>query len=118
MTTSMIKNIRIEGERLTFDLGDGREVSLPVSEAAGPILASGLYEDGYDRIPWLGATEPAVSVPALCVICRRHVENGITIAVDRQTVVGACSNAHYVQWWNTHQGEVLHWGESHPDSPR
>ncbi len=31
MTTPMIKNIRIEGERLTFDLGDGREVSLPVS---------------------------------------------------------------------------------------
>lgn len=31
MTAPVIKNIRIDDERLTFELGGGREVSLPVS---------------------------------------------------------------------------------------
>ena len=78
------------------------------TEAAGPIYASGLYEVGYERIPWNGAFEPRVSVPADCVMCGRRAEKGITVAVDRRTVVGACSNGHYVQWWITaHQGESL-----------
>jgi hypothetical protein len=92
-------------------------------EATGPIYASGLYETGYARIPWNGAFEPEIHVTAVCVVCGRQVEKGITVAVDRRTVVGACSNAHYLQWWMTaHPGDLLPpwgeypWDEDPPDS--
>jgi hypothetical protein len=78
------------------------------TEAAGPIYVSGLYEPEYQRIPWNGASEPEVDVPTVCVVCGLEVDKGITVALDRHSVVGACSNAHYVQWWMTaHPGELL-----------
>ena len=116
---------------------DGTPISAPAwtycrnfasrsTEAAGPIYASGLYETGYARIPWNGASEPQTYVPAICVICDRRVEKGITVAVDRRTVVGACSNGHYLHWWMTaHPGELLPplagehpWDEDAPESAR
>lgn len=67
------------------------------SEPSGPLYASGLYETGYSRIPWNGAFEPQPYVPATCVVCGVDVDKGITVALDRRTIVGACSNAHYVE---------------------
>jgi hypothetical protein len=91
------------------------------TEATGPIYASGLHSTpDYERIPWNGAYEPSVNVPAVCVICGRAVEEGVTVAVDRQTTIGACSHDHYIEWWmSVHPGEELlprdgmAWGQEH-----
>ncbi len=102
------------------------------TEAIGPIYASGLdVNEGrfvirHTRIPWHGATEPQVNVPAVCVICGLATEHGITIAADRRTIVGACSNDHYAQWRMTvHPDEPLlplvgedPWGEYEPAAAR
>ncbi len=83
------------------------------TDPSGPVYTSGLYETGYSRIPWNGAFEPQTNVPATCVMCGVPVDKGITVALDRRTVVGACSNAHYVEWWrDVHPGEPLEWDAS------
>ncbi len=66
---------------------------------SGLISSSGLYE-GYVRIPWDGANEPNVSVPAECIICDIKTNEGITIEHNRENIE-FCTNRHYIQWWKT-----------------
>jgi len=68
--------------------------------AKGWIFASGIYE-GYVRIPWHGDVEPSVNVATTCSVCRRKTESGIEVKASDNSMLGFCSNRHYVQWWKT-----------------
>ncbi len=80
----------------------------------GSITSSGLYE-GYVRIPWHDAVEPHVSVPAVCSICQRQTDVGITIFHAGHTL-GFCTNQHYVRWWLTQHADAAFNAENY-ESP-
>ncbi len=76
----------------------------PVPE--GPIFASGLYDQGYVRIPWHGNLEPRVNAAGTCAVCSRTFQGGIEVDSVEGKPAGFCSNAHYGQWWKQqHAGE-------------
>ena len=81
------------------DMGD-KAPAKPI----GWVMANGLYE-GYVRIPWHGAVEPHVSVPATCSVCERKTDEGIEV-MHEGAALGFCTNRHYIQWWRTvHQDD-------------
>lgn len=72
----------------------------------GPVYASGLYENGYRRIPWHGAIAPETGESGVCCECGQPFADGIAVpAVERQSWQ-FCSNLHYLEWWKRmHSGE-------------
>lgn len=68
----------------------------------GPIYASGLYEEGYRRIPWHGSVEPEHVGAGSCSECGQAFAEGISIAVIESAPCVFCSNLHYLQWWKRH----------------
>jgi len=76
------------------------------SEPIGPVYASGLYENGYRRIPWHGTIEPDHIKAGVCNECRERFDEGLAIAVPDAPPVQFCSNLHYLKWWKRqHPGE-------------
>jgi hypothetical protein len=72
----------------------------------GPVYASGLYEEGYHRIPWDGAVEPETTVPGQCGECGTAFEDGIGVAAVEGAMQIFCSNRCYLRWWRRkHPGE-------------
>jgi len=70
----------------------------------GPILASGIYENGYVRIPWHGDHEPLKgNVQGECAICGRVITKGIQIDMDTEGTRSFCCNSHYLSWWKAHR---------------
>jgi hypothetical protein len=65
----------------------------------GPIYASGIYDHGYQRIPWHGMVEPELVQTGACNECGTPIADGISIAAVEQVPVKFCSNLHYMQWW-------------------
>jgi hypothetical protein len=72
----------------------------------GPVYSSGLYENGYHRIPWHGAIAPETGESGVCRECGQAFTDGIALpAVERQSWQ-FCSNLHYLEWWKRmHPGE-------------
>ena len=68
----------------------------------GPVYASGLYEDGYRRIPWHGAVAPEPAGVGVCGECRTTFAEGIALAAVESAPLEFCSNLHYLQWWARH----------------
>ena len=56
------------------------------------------------HIPWHGVTEPQIEVLAICVICGRVVDSGITVEHE-EAVHSFCTNRHYVEWWKRHHAD-------------
>ena len=75
----------------------------------GPIFASGLIEDGYVRIPWLGDRGPGIGCPVKCFDCGDHVESGIEIKLRTGEKFGFCCNRNYVLWWSSRTTEEHKW---------
>ena|SRR5215813_2946657 len=76
-------------------------------QPVGPIYASGLYENGYRRIPWHGNVEPERVGPGVCTKCGRRFADGLEIAVVESAPKQFCSNLHYLLWWKgEHHGEA------------
>lgn len=79
-----------------------------------PIYASGLYESGYARIPWLGFAEPVRNFAVTkCETCGNSTESGLLMEVPELEVRAEfCCNDHYHHWWqeqyNNEHG-VHHW---------
>jgi len=65
----------------------------------GPVYASGLYENGYRRIPWHGDVQPEMIGGGICNECGIVVEDGISIALVESASLAFCSNLHYLVWW-------------------
>jgi hypothetical protein len=65
----------------------------------GPIYASGIYDHGYQRIPWHGMVEPELVQTGACNECGASSADGIFIAAVERAPVEFCSNLHYMQWW-------------------
>lgn len=75
-------------------------------EPIGPIYASGLYENGYRRIPWHGAVEPEVVRNGVCRECNQRFGEGIALPAVEGATLNFCSNLHYLAWWKRqHPGE-------------
>lgn len=71
----------------------------------GPIYASGLYENGYRRIPWHGAVEPESIGAGACSECGKTFADGIAIVSIESARLVFCSNLHYLQWWKRQHPE-------------
>ena len=72
----------------------------------GPVYASGLYENGYRRIPWHGNVEPERAAPGICGECGEYFADGIQIAALESAARQFCCNLHYLRWWKReHPGE-------------
>ena len=65
----------------------------------GPVYSSGLYDQGYRRIPWHGPIAPEFTNEGRCHECATPVEDGISIAEVERAPLAFCSNQHYLQWW-------------------
>ncbi len=77
-------------------------------ESFGPVYADGMYQNGYQRIPWDGPNEPSSRGTAAftCYQCERQATDGIQIAPrDLGTTLGFCSNGCYIAWWLTRHPE-------------
>lgn len=73
---------------------------------AGPIYSSGIYEEGYRRIPWHGAIQPEFIDSGFCSECRAQIHDGISIPRVEGAPLGFCCNLHYLEWWKRqHPGE-------------
>jgi hypothetical protein len=68
-------------------------------EPIGPIYASGLYENGYRRIPWHGHVEPEQIQAGICTECGQHFAEGLQIAMVEGPAKQFCKNLHYLVWW-------------------
>ena len=68
-------------------------------EPLGPIYASGLYEDGYRRIPWHGNIEPEHAQSGTCNECGERFADGLQVAMVEEAAREFCSNLHYLEWW-------------------
>jgi hypothetical protein len=66
---------------------------------SGPIYVSGIYEQGYCRIPWHGLVAPEFVQNGVCHECGDSVSDGISIATLESAPLNFCSNLHYLQWW-------------------
>ncbi|HLW52306.1 MAG TPA: hypothetical protein VKW06_05650 [Candidatus Angelobacter sp.] len=65
----------------------------------GPVYSSGLYENGYRRVPWHGNVEPEICNNGVCSECHETFAEGITLPGVESSPVSFCSNLHYLQWW-------------------
>ena len=65
----------------------------------GPVYISGLYDQGYHRIPWHGMIAPEFIQTGVCNECGASIEDGISIATIESAPLGFCCNLHYMQWW-------------------
>jgi hypothetical protein len=74
------------------------ESGIPGVEPEGWIWA-GALKDEHRRIPWHGDNEPSVDVPTNCIICGRKTESGIEVRANESSLIGFCSNRHYIEWW-------------------
>jgi len=82
-------------------------------EPAGPIYASGIYEDGYRRIPWHGLIAPEFIQSGVCSECGASIDDGISIDAVESRPIMFCSNLHYLQWWKRqHPNEEAPMSES------
>src|SRR5215472_8551955 len=63
-------------------------------EPAGPVYASGLYDQGYRRIPWHGAVAPETAASGVCSECNQPFSDGLEIAVLERAPRLFCSNLH------------------------
>jgi hypothetical protein len=92
---------------------------VPGAVAKGWIFASGLYE-GYVRIPWHGDVEPLVNVATICAVCGRKTESGIVVQASEDSLLGFCSNRHYVEWWSTQHDDPSVRADDYaePEGPR
>ena len=68
-------------------------------ELVGPIYSSGLYDEGYRRIPWHGSVEPEHMDMGVCSACGEAFVEGLAIAGIECAPRAFCSNLHYLQWW-------------------
>ncbi len=83
----------------------------------GPVYASGLYDNGYRRIPWHGAVEPEHIVGGVCRECGQAFDEGIALAAVEGALHVFCGNRHYLQWWKRqHPGEDAPMSEGILDS--
>jgi hypothetical protein len=79
----------------------------------GPIYASGLYENGYRRIPWHGSVPPEKSNSGICNECGTDFEDGLSVVRVESAPLAFCSNLHYMAWWKRqHPGEDAPMSES------
>jgi hypothetical protein len=79
----------------------------------GPIYASGIYEQGYCRIPWHGAIAPEPVASGLCTECAGPVHDGLSIPGIEGAPLAFCCNLHYLQWWKRqHPAEDAPWSDS------
>jgi len=78
---------------------------IPGAVAKGWIFASGIYER-YVRIPWHGDVESLVNVYATCSVCGCKTKAGVEVKASENSVLGLCSNRHYVQWWKTQHDDA------------
>jgi hypothetical protein len=90
---------------------------IPGAAPIGWIFASGLWE-GYVRIPWHGDAEPIVRVATTCFVCGRQTESGIEVKASEASLLGFCSNRHYVQWWKTQHEDASISAEVYADPNR
>ena len=81
-----------------FGYGKKPELRDTKQEIKGYITSSGLYEDGYCRIPWHDNNPPDVEVPITCTICSKTSDKGIKIQHNSESF-GFCCNRHYIEWW-------------------
>jgi hypothetical protein len=72
---------------------------------AGPVYSSGMYADGYCRIPWHGSIEPEAARSGACHECGAAISEGISIMMIEGADLVFCSNEHYMHWWK----------QQHPD---
>jgi len=68
-------------------------------QPVGPVYSSGLYENGYRRIPWHGNIEPVHISGGLCSECGQRFADGIQIATVESAAREFCCNLHYLTWW-------------------
>jgi len=71
----------------------------------GPIYASGLYDEGYQRIPWHGLVAPEPAMNGVCSECGAAFGDGIAIAGLETAPIEFCSNLHYLEWWKRQHPE-------------
>ena len=76
-----------------------------------PIYANGLFEEGYERIAWLGLAEPIQKVSVKqCEVCGCSAERGLLLSVAKRNVrVEFCCNDHYQQWQSEQSAGDLGW---------
>lgn len=90
-----IRKVPVIAEHWTYCQNWHSRTQVPV----GPVYASGLYEDRYQRIPWHGNIEPETAGPGVCSECGRRFVDGLQIAVVEAAVMQFCCNRHYLAWW-------------------
>ena len=80
-----------------------RNIYDDVVEEILPIYSTGLYERGYQRIPWYGLAEPIISVNVeVCNLCGEGAESGIVIPAVGHDQLQFCCNDHYYDWLEKH----------------
>ena len=90
-----IRNVPVTADYWTYCQNWHTQTREPV----GPIYASGLYENGYRRIPWHGHVEPEHTQGGACNECGEHFADGLQIAMVEGAAREFCSNLHYMDWW-------------------
>src|SRR5690349_2840016 len=97
-----IRNVAVVADHWTYCQNWHTQSREPI----GPIYASGLYENGYRRIPWHGNIEPDQGIAGACDECGLHFNDGLQIAVLESKPRNFCCNRHYLAWWRrTHPNE-------------
>jgi len=90
-----IRSIALTADHWTYCLNWHTRSPEPVE----PVYSSGLYENGYHRIPWHGNIEPQPISGGLCSECGQHFADGIQVATVESAAREFCSNLHYLNWW-------------------
>jgi hypothetical protein len=96
-----IRGLKVLFEHWTYCVNWHTRSRTPV----GPVYSSGMYDDGYHRIPWHGSIEPEKVYSGVCHECRGAVSEGIFIAAVERADLTFCSNEHYLQWWKRQHPE-------------
>jgi hypothetical protein len=101
-----LRSVKITEPFWTYCANYSHEKSKISGEVAkGWVFASGIYE-GYVRIPWHGNIEALVNVATTCSVCGRPKASGIEVKASDNSLLGFCSNRHYVQWWKTQHDDA------------
>jgi hypothetical protein len=90
-----IRGVAMISDHWTYCQNWHSHTPLPI----GPIYVSGLYDQGYRRIPWHGMIAPEFVQAGLCHECGASIEDGISIETVESAPLAFCSNLHYMEWW-------------------
>lgn len=83
-------------------------------ESFTAVWASGIYSDGYQRIPWDGPADPVVVSADHAQPCDRcgAAATGHALFIhpeDSKEPLFFCSNEHYLDWWKPRHPNTPHW---------